>query len=164
MAIWNENITTDKANEINAGSGVRTTTENRGRTGDVDETAARLVELQNGFDEIDVIGINTGEINNMVSAIQTYTKAVKDHLDGIDPSTNADKAFTGKEVQSAVKKYVEQVKTYCKNLTSQLNEFCDKLVDIKETYIANKEELASNITNEAAFDAGSEYSYQKISK
>ena len=80
-----------------------------------------------------VVGIDANRIDGMRSAIRDYVQAIEGHLDGIEPLANANNAYKSEEVQRAVQEYVQKVKDYCKNLTSQLLAFSDKLGDVKSS-------------------------------
>lgn len=105
-----------------------------------------------------IVGLQVGEIPNMRSAINTYVDGIETFLSNISPDIEANAAFRSDDVQTAVKKYLETVKTYCINLTSQLRAFSDKLADVKATYEANMATLSGAIdSNRTAFDAGTKY-------
>lgn len=107
--------------------------------------------------DMDVVGINASKISTITSAIDSYVKAIDSHLDGIDADAEQSGAFAGEDVQKAVRDYIGQVKTYCKNLTSQLKAFNDKLREINRVWEANRATLAGNIGQSATFDAGEQY-------
>lgn len=107
--------------------------------------------------DMDVVGINASKISTITSAIDSYVKAIDSHLDGIDADAEQSGAFAGEDVQKAVRDYIGQVKTYCKNLTSQLRAFNDKLREINRVWEANRATLAGNIGQSATFDAGEQY-------
>lgn len=105
-----------------------------------------------------VVGIDASQVDTMRSAIRDYITAIQTHLDGIDPLTNANNAYKSEEVQQAVQEYVQKVKDYCKNLTSQLLAFSDKLGDVKKAWDTATAEMASTVSGAGgAFDAASAY-------
>lgn len=105
-----------------------------------------------------VVGIDANRIDGMRSAIRDYVQAIEGHLDGIEPLANANNAYKSEEVQRAVQEYVQKVKDYCKNLTSQLLAFSDKLGDVKSSWERATSEMSSTIGGASgSFDAGTKY-------
>ena len=105
-----------------------------------------------------VVGINVGKVDTMREAIRNYVDAIRQHLDGIEPLADANNAFRSEEVQKSVQNYINTVKTYCMNFTSQLLAFSDKLGDVKKAYQQNMQSLSSSINSTtSAFDAGTQY-------
>ena len=92
-----------------------------------------------------VVGINVAYVDQMRNAIRNYVKKIESHLEGIEPLANADNAFRNDEMQRAVQGYIDAVRTYCVNLTSQLLAFSDKLGDVKLHYKSTMESLANDI-------------------
>ena len=108
--------------------------------------------------EYDVVGLNVGQVENMRDAIRDYVTAIQTHLNGINALADANNAFKHTDVQGAMEKYIDTVKSYCMNLVSQLLAFSDKLGDVKNTYEANMQSLSNTInTKNTAFDAGTQY-------
>lgn len=109
-----------------------------------------------------VVGINATKVEEMRNAIREYVRAIQAHLDGIDPTTNANGAFKGEEIQNAVRSYVERLKQYSKDLTSQLLAFSDKLKDVADAWEAYNKSMAENVTStSSSFGNNGAYTEQK---
>ena len=138
--------------DFNANKFVNDTIEKRS------DTRTKQTDQFNWTGSVTVVGINAQKIPAMIEAINTYVNKVKNHLDGIKPTADANGAYKGEEVQKAVENYVNKVKEYCFNLTSQLRAFNDKLSDIASAYDKNKRKLAENINADTgSYAAGTEY-------
>lgn len=108
-----------------------------------------------------VVGLNVGEVTNMCNAIDDYVRDLMAHLDGINPSADSSSAFLGPDVQREVQDYVNKVKRYCMNLTSDLKAFSDKLVDVRNAWEAGQRNIASGVNaSKASFNEGKEYERQ----
>ena len=109
---------------------------------------------------VTVVGIDATKVPQMMEAINEYVEKVKKHLDGINPQADANKAFKGEELQRAVESYINRVKAYCFNLTSQLRAFSDKIADIQTAYNLSLQDAADNFNQMAsALESGTNVEY-----
>lgn len=105
-----------------------------------------------------IVGMNMRKVDAVVKSIDMYCERIKLKLEAVDANAKADDAFKGDLVQQAVKNYIEKVKLYSTNLTSQLKAFQDEILDAKAQWQASLSSFASNIdTNTSQFNAGEEY-------
>lgn len=113
---------------------------------------------RNGYD---VVGINANQIGNMRSAINNYVNAIYKKIDEINTGASAEAAFRGDEVASAVKNYMETLKEYCTNLTSQLLAFSDKLAEVGAKWEEAAQSMSGQIGSSASsFNKGTKYTEQ----
>lgn len=160
MVRWESEFTSSKFDEKSA-----TTNMISGRSGTRDSAGDTLSFSKSGGNifgfgatTYSVVGLNVGSIDPMREQIRTYCGDIEKHINQIDPKADADMAFKSDLVQAAVSDYVEKVKTYCINLTSQLLAFSDKLADVKAVWEAGASNISDSVKNSnAAFDAGSKY-------
>ncbi len=113
-----------------------------------------------GFGGYSVVGLNVSAIDGMRADIRNWVSEIQTHLDGIDPLADAQNAYKSDDgkVENAVKEFVDNVKQYCKNLTSDLLAFSDKLEDVRKAWLDTTGNLAGTITTDTqATDAGSAY-------
>ena len=108
----------------------------------------------------DIIGIKAGKIENMRSEIQTYVNRVQNKLNDCLETNDKElsKAIRGSALESAVNAYINKVKLYCQNVTSDLLAFSDKLADVGNQWIAATSKMAGDIgTGTTNYAAGSTY-------
>ena len=109
-----------------------------------------------------IVGMSVKDVPKMRDAIRNYVSKIEAFLDGIDPLADANNAFKSKEVQESVRKYIDTVKSYCINLTSQLLAFSDKLAAVANAWITASSNIAGNVNSaNSSFDAGTKYSDDK---
>ena len=107
-----------------------------------------------------VVGLNVGQVDSMRQAIRDYVSRIESRLRAIEPLADASNAFRSNDqvVEQAVTANIEKVKEYCVNLTSTLLAFSDKLGDVKNSWTAATQQMASNISADtSANDAATKY-------
>ena len=105
-----------------------------------------------------IVGMNMRKVDEVVREIDVYCEAIKMKLEAVDANAKADDAFKGDLVQQAVKSYIEKVKLYSTNLTSQLKAFQDEILDAKAQWQASISSFASSVdTATSDFKAGEAY-------
>lgn len=108
-----------------------------------------------------IVGMDVTQIPQVREAIDTYVQGIESHVNKIDTSVEANAAFRGEEVQSAVKAYIDTVKEYCINLCSQLRAFSDKLADAQKAWETSVENISGTVSeSSAAFSKGAKYTSQ----
>lgn len=108
----------------------------------------------------DIIGIKAGKIENMRTEIQNYVNRVQNKLNDCLETNDKElsKAIRGSALESAVNAYINKVKLYCQNVTSDLLAFSDKLADVGNQWIAATSKMAGDIgTGTTNYAAGSTY-------
>ena len=111
-----------------------------------------------------IVGMNITKVDSVVRSIDMYCNRIKEKLDAVDAKAQADNAFKGDLVQQAVKNYIEKVKLYSTNLTSQLKAFQDEILDAKDQWEASVKSFASTIdTTTSQFNAGETYQSTRTS-
>lgn len=144
MANWNTEATTSTFD-----AGKFTTEALSSRTGR--ETGASSISGRSagffgiGASGYDIVGIDANKVDSMRESIRTYVKNIETYLDGVDPLADANGAFRGEEVQTAVRKYIDTCKEYCKNLSSNLLAFSDQIGDVKNQWQAAMGKIAGTI-------------------
>ena len=114
-----------------------------------------------GAQEYSIVGMDVTQIPTVRESINTYVQGIEDHVNQIDTSVEANAAFRGEEVQTAVKAYVETVKEYCINLCSQLRAFSDKLADAQKAWETGIGSISSTVSeSNNAFSKGTKYTSQ----
>ena len=111
------------------------------------------------LEQSSVVGINVNEIPNMRNAINDYCSEIENYVNGLNPEAEATMAFKSEEVNLALKKYMDDVKTYSINLVSQLRAFSDKLADVKSQWEAASQTMSETIgsTSGSNFATGTRY-------
>lgn len=94
-----------------------------------------------------VVGINANQVGTMREAIRNYVTGIQTEISKIQTDLDANGAFKGEEVQSAVRAYLTTVEDYAKALTSYLLTFSDKLKDVEEAWTSYVGTMAGNVTN-----------------
>ncbi len=111
-----------------------------------------------GIVQYKVVGINANGIEDIRSEITNYVTRIQKYLSQIGENALTSNAFRGEEAEAAVKNYIEVVKTYCSNLTSQLYAFDDKLVEVKQKWDAAQKNMGTNVdTSRTGFNEGQAY-------
>ncbi len=108
----------------------------------------------------DMVGIAGPEVENMREAIRAYVSNVQNVLKKVieDSSNGINAAFRGSQAQEAVISYLEKVRLYINNLTSDLLSFSDKLADVGNAWKKAQEAIAGNInTSTGSFSEGTAY-------
>lgn len=106
-----------------------------------------------------IVGINANKIPEMREAIRNYVSGIQKHLDGFQASADSSKAFKSEVVTSSVQKYMDTVKEYCQNLTSQLIAFSDKLKDVETEWLKATQNMSQSVNDSVSnFNKGSQYS------
>ena len=107
---------------------------------------------------ISIVGMAMDKVPACRDSIRTYVQNLEDHLNTIDATASADEAYKGEEVKAAVKAYVEKVKEYCINLTSQLNAFSDKLQSALNAWETGTQNIADTVSGSAgSYATGAKY-------
>ena len=131
------------------------------RSGVSDAAAAGSQLFGGGWFSINnysVVGINANGIENIRTQITNYVQRIQKYLSQIGENATTSSAFRGEEAEAAVKQYIETVKTYCSNLTSQLYAFDDKLVEVKQKWDEAQKNMGSNIdTSRTGYNEGQAY-------
>ena len=158
MPSWNNE---SSASTFDAGASVTGMASNRssGRTGNSSHGGliGRVNDLL-GHGMYSVVGLNVEAIPGMREAVRNYVQNINATLSAIDPDANASNAYQSSEIQAAVREYIENVKTYCLNLVSQMNAFSDKLQDVSNTYQQFAQQQSQSINSATASnDAGTQY-------
>ena len=111
------------------------------------------------LDSSSIVGMNVNEVENMRNAIEDYCGNIETYLRNLNPTANSDVAFKSEEVKAALTTYMENVKTYCLNLVSQLRAFSDKLADVRNQWQLATQNMAETVssTSGSAFASGSTY-------
>lgn len=108
----------------------------------------------------DIVGINGNQVEPMRQSIRDYVSEVQGLID-TTLSTSADQArnaFRGEEAIAAVNAYIDKIKDYCKNITSTLLAFSDKLADVGNAWKAAQENIAGNVNSSTGtFSEGTAY-------
>ena len=108
----------------------------------------------------DIVGINGNQVEPMRQSIRDYVSEVQGLID-TTLSTSADQArnaFRGEEAIAAVNAYIDKIKDYCKNITSTLLAFSDKLADVGNAWRAAQENIAGNVNSSTGtFSEGTAY-------
>lgn len=154
MATWK---TTYQAVVNNIGSAINTGVNNIkdifGNT--ANKTIAEVEGLfKNGTT---VVGINVNAIPDMKGAISGYVEGLQsklNELESMDPTVG----FKG-EMTTAVKDYIDAVKTACQAVVSHMLAFNDQLTKVQEAYQTKDQELKSRITADADTTRSSFKSY-----
>lgn len=111
--------------------------------------------------EYSVVGINVNKIPDVQNAIDEYVRGLEEHINQIEANADPNAAFLSEDVQASVKNYLEKVKTYCKNLESQLIAFSDKLSEVRTAWETGTKNIASGVdSSNAAFSEGTRYTRQ----
>ena len=116
--------------------------------------------------DYDVVGINVHKIPTVQSAITLYINKIKSQIERLDPLATSGSAYRSTDsadgdVEIAVREYINKVKTYCMNLTSQLEAFNDKLEDVKAAWDQGAKSIADSVnTSNSAFSEGTQYTRQ----
>ncbi len=158
MANW---VTETSKSDFDAQGVASTLSANRDATREGAQNGAGFFHGFFGASGYSVVGISADKIPTMRDAIRDYVNSIRNHLDGIEPLADANNAFKGDDIQKAVKSYVEKVKEYCQNLTSDLLAFSDKLQDALDAWESSQRSMAQGVDSAATFDAGSEYRESK---
>ena len=115
-----------------------------------------------GAQSYSIVGMDANQIPAVRQDLGSYVQAIEEHIQQIDASTDANNAFRGEEVQSAVTAYVEKVKEYCINLCSQLRAFSDKLADAQAAWETGTGNIAGTVNDgNSSFATGTKYTEQK---
>ncbi len=111
-----------------------------------------------------VVGLNTTQIGAMRGAIREYVNKIEGIISGVKATAEASNAFKSADesVETAVATYVDKVKDYCINLTSDLLAFSDKLKDVQNAWEAATGAMAENINTSANATATSEKYTEKF--
>ncbi len=99
-----------------------------------------------------VVGLNVSAVSGMRESIREYTNRLKTRLSNIDALADASNAFRSNDgsVEKAVSEYIDKVKEYCINLTSDLLAFSDKLGDVKNAWQTATETMASTVQTDTS--------------
>lgn len=108
----------------------------------------------------DIVGIKASEIDNMTASIKKYVDNVQNTLSSC-LETNDQKlneAIRGSQLEAAVNAYINKVKLYCQNITSDLLAFSDKLIDVGNQWIEHTKSMAASIdAGTSSYAAGTAY-------
>lgn len=103
------------------------------------------------FTDYDMVGISAKNLPAVKEAINKYVTQIEKDLEELGKShSKIDGAFQGEATQEALKEYINHVRDYCVNVTSQLLAYSQKISEILQVWIANQQQLASNINESGA--------------
>lgn len=121
-----------------------------------------LSRMKTGLFGYSIVGINANQVPAMREAIRNYVQGIQNHLDGFEASADSTMAFKSEAVKASVQKYMQTLKEYCQNLTSQLLAFSDKLKEVEEKWLEATQNMAQSVdTSTAGFSKGTQYTEQK---
>lgn len=96
-----------------------------------------------------LLGIDATKVTDGQKQIQSSVADLQSHLDNIVSTLSTDEALKGDQA-TALTEYVKASKQACKNVVSQLNNFCDKLDEVKKQYAAHDADIKKGIAKETA--------------
>lgn len=110
--------------------------------------------------EYSIVGIDGNQISNMTGAIDAYVGEVQGFLETAIVATEDQiaSAIRGGDAETAVKGYLDKVKSYVHNLVSTLNTFQDKLNDVGNAWVQAQSQIGSTVnTSTGSFSEGTAY-------
>lgn len=93
----------------------------------------------------DFVGINESGMANLKGDLQALEKGVENILDTMTTAVSMNDAFKGEELQGAVKRFVDSVKTEGKEWASRINEYCARIDTVLEAMKRSQSQLASGL-------------------
>ena len=111
----------------------------------------------------DVVGLNVTKVSSqMIPAIERWVGEMETKLNGIQATQKQESAFKSDEVQQAVTDFINNVRDYCINLTSDLLAFADKLKSVENAYKANMAALGQAVDTVGKGNAAGEHYTRKV--